>query len=76
MLRGERTVGAMTRRTRTDRGVVVTRVTFEVGRLGARCLVEAYEQAVPIARRRPGERTMRCIGGCRPERDPVEEVGQ
>ncbi len=66
----------MTRRTRTDRDVLVTRVTVEVGRLGARCLVEAYEQAVPIARRRPGEPTMRCVDGYRPERDPIEEVGQ
>lgn len=42
----------MTRRTRTDRRVIVTRVTFEVGRLSTAGMIDAYERAVPIARRR------------------------
>lgn len=74
--RGERTVEPMTRRTRTDRSVLVVRVTGEMSRLGAICLVEAYEQAVPITRRRPGDERIR-----RMERQPggphvTEEVGQ
>lgn len=66
----------MDRRTRTDRGVLVTRVTFEMSRLGARCLVEAYEQAVPVARRRPGEKQMRQMERRLGGQYPAEELGQ
>ena len=71
---GERTVVTMTRRTRQDRRVLVVRVTCERGRLGATCLVKAYEQAVPVARRRSGMEPMRGVGTHTAEPQAREEV--
>jgi len=76
MVRGERTVVPMTRRTRRERSVLVTKVTFEVGRLGAICLVEAYERAVPIARGRPRDGRMRPLEQCPVGRRAGEERGR
>jgi len=41
----------MTQRTRTERRVLRVQVRFEMSRVGAACLADAYEQVVPIARR-------------------------
>ena len=41
----------MTQSGRKDRRVVRVQVRFEMSRLGAACLADAYEQVVPIARR-------------------------
>jgi len=41
----------MTQSGRKDRRVLRVQVRFEMSRLGAACLADAYEQVVPIARR-------------------------
>jgi hypothetical protein len=41
----------MTERGRMERRVLRVQVRFEMSRVGAACLADAYEQVVPIARR-------------------------
>jgi hypothetical protein len=73
--REERTVVTMTGRTRKDRRMLVVRVTCERGRLGATCLIAAYEQVVPVARRRSGAGPMRGVGTHAAEPQGREELG-
>jgi hypothetical protein len=41
----------MTQNGRKKRGMVRVQVTFEMSRMAAACLANAYEQVVPISRR-------------------------
>jgi hypothetical protein len=49
--RGEWTEETMPQRVQRDRRVLQVEVRFEMSRLAAACMADAYEQVVPIARR-------------------------
>jgi hypothetical protein len=51
----------MTQRVRKDRTVLQIQVRFEMSRVAAACLADAYEQIVPIARRSRVAERRQCI---------------
>jgi hypothetical protein len=51
---GERTEETMCRSRRTEPRMIRIQVRFEMSRMAAACLADAYEQVVPVPRRSTG----------------------
>jgi hypothetical protein len=62
---------SVARRTKTDSTPLEVRITFEPSRVSPACVVQAYEQVVPITRRTTSQRALTRQAECAQQRPHV-----